>query len=99
MKFSGRKGSYDDIKSQTIAGLYSLSREYSFEKTAWVRQSQIEPPAFLRLRLLRDQKANSTINHNPCLHCLQHSPKKWDFVFIIRIITFSDSIFKENVSN
>ena len=100
MKFSGKKGPYDNIKSHKKAGLYSLSRKYSFGKTTGVVESQIEPPpAFLRLRLLRNQKANCANNHNPCLHCLQHSPEKWDVVFITKIITFSDSTFKENVSN
>ena len=73
---------------------FTLSQENTvLEKPQGWERDRLSPPAF------RNQKANCLNNHNPCLHCLQHSPKKWDFVFIITIITYSDSIFKENVSN
>ena len=72
--------------------LPSLKKIVLEKPQGWERD-RLSPPAF------RNQKANCLNNHNPCLHCLQHSPKKWDFVFIITIITYSDSIFKENVSN
>ena len=50
------------------------------------------------LRLLRNQKTNRANSDNPCLYCLKDGPNKWDFfeVFMIRILTFSDGIFKES---
>ena len=49
------------------------------------------------LRFLPNHKPNHTNNHNSCLHCFQHSPKKWNFEdFMIRIIAYSDSTLKES---
>ena len=101
---SGKNGPYDNIKSHKKRASLSLSLSLSQENTVLEKQQgwervKLSPLAFLRLKLLHNQKANYENNDNPCLHYLPHNLKKWDFAFIIRIIIFSDSIFKENLSN
>ena len=47
--------------------------------------------------LLRDQRTNRTNHYNPCLYSLRHSAKKQNFeAFMVKIITFPYSIFKES---
>ena len=78
---------YDNIKSHKKQG-FTLSLENTVLE---------KPHGWLGLRPLRNQEINRTNNHKPCLHCLQHNPKKWDFeIFMTRIVTFSASIFKES---
>ena len=62
-----------------------------------IQISEVEGLKFKMLWLLCNQKTNRKNNHDPCLHCLQQSPNKRNLEdFMMRIVAFSDSIFKGN---